>query len=227
MTQPEPAPGAPEETQPIEQAEQSTQAEDVNALPDWAQKLIREARADAAKSRTTAKQTAAEEARKAAYAEIAKKLGLTNEGEEVSQEEMDARLVQAQQEAFQSRVESQMTRLATRLGFDADAAMDSNRFMDDLAAALDEKDDNSPEHIANLDPRSSAFAAELERALTSVLDKHPRFKARRFSGGADNGPREGSGKPEQLTENDLKRMTPQQIEAARVAGKLNDLLGVS
>jgi hypothetical protein len=69
----------------------------------------------------------------------------------------------------------------------------------------------------------------IEDALKDLLSKKPHLAAataKRFQGGADGGARNGT-KVAQLTENDLKSMTPQQIEAARVAGRLNDLLGVS
>jgi hypothetical protein len=59
--QPAPTPGAPEQP-----------TEDITSLPEWAQKQIRDARAEAAKSRTTAKQTAAQEARDQVTAQKAK-----------------------------------------------------------------------------------------------------------------------------------------------------------
>jgi hypothetical protein len=70
---------------------------------------------------------------------------------------------------------------------------------------------------------------ELQQALEDLLAKKPHLaaaKPARFQGGADGGARKGS-KPDQLTEQDLKRMTPQQIDQARLDGRLNDLLGVS
>jgi len=69
----------------------------------------------------------------------------------------------------------------------------------------------------------------IEEALTELLSKKPHLaaaKAPRFQGGADGGARKGS-QVSQLTEQDLKRMTPQQIDKARVDGRLNDLLGIS
>lgn len=69
----------------------------------------------------------------------------------------------------------------------------------------------------------------INEALTDLLSKKPHLAAataKRFQGGADGGARKGSGVA-QLTEQDLKRMTPQQIEKARLSGQLNDLLGVS
>jgi hypothetical protein len=65
-------------------------------------------------------------------------------------------------------------------------------------------------------------------ALTELLAKKPHLgvaKTARFEGGADGGARKGSG-PAQVTEQDLKRMSPEAIEKARIEGRLNDLLGI-
>jgi hypothetical protein len=70
----------------------------------------------------------------------------------------------------------------------------------------------------------------IEDALEALLKKKPHLAAKaesRFTGSADGGARKGSGQPTQLTEQDLKRMTPDQIVDARRKGQLNDLMGVS
>lgn len=70
---------------------------------------------------------------------------------------------------------------------------------------------------------------EIVEALEGLLKKKPHLAAataqKRFAGSADGGARKGS-KPDQLTRDDLKKMTPAQIVAAQDAGRLNDLLGV-
>lgn len=68
----------------------------------------------------------------------------------------------------------------------------------------------------------------IEEALADLLKKKPHLAAtasKRFAGSADGGARKGS-KPDQLTRDDLKKMTPAQIVAAQDAGRLNDLMGV-
>jgi hypothetical protein len=87
--QPAPTPGAPEQP-----------TEDITSLPEWAQKQIRDARAEAAKSRTTAKQTAAQEARDQVTAQIAKALGIGQEGEPVSAEDLAGQIEDAQTAAW-------------------------------------------------------------------------------------------------------------------------------
>jgi hypothetical protein len=63
-------------------------------------------------------------------------------------------------------------------------------------------------------------------ALKDLLEKKPHLAAataKRFQGGADGGARKGS-QVAQLTEQDLKRMSPEQIVEARQKGRLKDLL---
>lgn len=70
----------------------------------------------------------------------------------------------------------------------------------------------------------------IEDALERLLKKKPHLAATaqpRFSGSADGGARKGSGKPTQLTETDLKRMSPDAIVDARRKGQLDELMGVS
>jgi hypothetical protein len=68
----------------------------------------------------------------------------------------------------------------------------------------------------------------IEEALADLLKKKPHLAAtaeKRFAGSADGGARKGS-KPDQLTRQDLKRMTPDQIVKAQADGRLSDLMGV-
>lgn len=68
----------------------------------------------------------------------------------------------------------------------------------------------------------------IEDALADLLKKKPHLAAataKRFQGGADGGARKGS-KPDQLTRDDLKKMTPEQIVKAQDEGRLNELMGV-
>lgn len=70
----------------------------------------------------------------------------------------------------------------------------------------------------------------ITEALEDLLKKKPHLAAtggQRFNGSADGGARKGSGKPAQLTEQDLKRMNPRQIVEAQAKGQLDDLLGVT
>jgi hypothetical protein len=69
----------------------------------------------------------------------------------------------------------------------------------------------------------------VDEALKELLEKKPHLAAataKRFQGGADGGARKGS-QVSQLTEQDLKRMNPEQIVKAREEGRLTDLLGAT
>lgn len=69
----------------------------------------------------------------------------------------------------------------------------------------------------------------INEALAELLKKKPHLaaaKPARFQGGADGGARNGS-QVAQLTEQDLKRMSPEQIVKARIDGRLDNLIGAS
>lgn len=69
---------------------------------------------------------------------------------------------------------------------------------------------------------------QIDEALAKLLKKKPHLAAtagKRFNGSADGGARNGSGKPTQLTEQDLKRMNPHQIVEARSKGQFDELMG--
>lgn len=69
----------------------------------------------------------------------------------------------------------------------------------------------------------------IDEALTELLSKKPHLAAKaekRFAGSADGGARKGS-KPDQLTRQDLKQMTPQQIVKAQEEGRFTDLFADS
>lgn len=72
-------------------------------------------------------------------------------------------------------------------------------------------------------------SSALEAAISDLLTRKPHLAARqsRFDGGADQGGKrdETGGKPRQLTREDIKGMTPEQIDQAHIAGQFADLLG--
>ena len=68
----------------------------------------------------------------------------------------------------------------------------------------------------------------LAEAVADLVKQKPYLAAqggRRFQGTADGGPRKETRKP-QLTRDDAKRMSPEEIETAREAGQFDDLLGI-
>lgn len=70
---------------------------------------------------------------------------------------------------------------------------------------------------------------EIASALEDLVKTKPYLAAqggRRFQGDAGGGSRKDA-RPKQLTEADIKRLTPDQIVKARQDGQLNDLLGIT
>jgi hypothetical protein len=162
MTMPQ-APGAPEGTpseaapgaqppvqqqrqpQPQSQPEPAQQTQDVSQLPDWAQKQLKDLRNEAAKARTTAKQTAAEDARQQLLSEFASKLGLSQDGQptvEGLQQELSSlqeQLASERDNAAAAAYENTVIRVARDVGADAEALLDSDSFYHAVREALGEE----------------------------------------------------------------------------------------
>lgn len=71
--------------------------------------------------------------------------------------------------------------------------------------------------------------AEIADAIEDLLKTKPYLAAQgrqRFQGAGDGGARKGSGGPAQVTEAELDKMTPDQIDKARREGRLDDVMGV-
>ncbi|MFE0270820.1 hypothetical protein ACFWZY_01570 [Streptomyces sp. NPDC058992] len=69
---------------------------------------------------------------------------------------------------------------------------------------------------------------EIAEAIEDLIKNKPYLaaaKATRFQGTGDGGAARKAGRPKQLTERDLKNMTPEQIDKAQEAGQFDDLLG--
>ena len=141
--------------------------QDVSSLPDWAQKLLGDTRAEAAKHRTD-KQSAAQQAQAAQQQRdaVLKALGLKADGsEDIDPAKLTEQIDQYKAVAWENAVESHVVRLAGAVGYDADALLDSNQFL------------NSLEALVNEDPSNSDFRALLEKHLKDFVGKHPKFKS--------------------------------------------------
>lgn len=77
------------------------------------------------------------------------------------------------------------------------------------------------------DPGSPEFRAAVATKMREFVAANPEYAAgpqSRFGAGGDGGPRPDGGAAPQLTEQDLRRMTPEQIVEARLKGQLTDVM---
>lgn len=126
-------PAAPEASPSPQEPQAEQRVED---LPDWAQKVIKEARDDAAKARVNAKQSAADEARKQMAQDIAKTLGIVTDEtpteEQLTPEQLRDLLAGERTTAKMARTELAVYKAAQTPGanFNASALLDSRAFLD-------------------------------------------------------------------------------------------------
>jgi hypothetical protein len=186
-------------------------AETVESLPAWAQKLIRDTREEAASHRTKANTVAAEH--QASLDAIAKALGLKEADDpaaaaKTAAEERDA----ARAEAKQAKVENAVLRMAAKHGAVPEALTDSRSFMAQLDA---------------IDPAAEDFTAKLETAIKAAVEANPALKAAPVVPARSGGPLPPTPPAAgQLTAEDVKAMTPDEVVKAKAEGRLNQLLGV-
>lgn len=71
-------------------------------------------------------------------------------------------------------------------------------------------------------------ADAIDAAIETLLADAPELavKQARFQGGADQGAKGKNAEPSQLTQSDLQKLSPEQINEARRSGRLNKLLGI-
>jgi hypothetical protein len=187
--------------------------EDVASLPEFAQKMIRELRAESAGYRTKA--SSAEQTRQETMDAIAKALGLKGDDDpakaaQTAAEERD----QARAEARQVQRENAVLRAAGKHGADPNALTDSRSFMRALDA---------------IDPAADDFAEQLDAAIAKAVEANPNLKTSAPAPPARSGGPVGGGAPGpgQLTEADLAGMKPDEIVKAKQEGRLNTLLGIT
>ncbi len=115
---------------------QQPERQEVTDLPDWAQKIIKESRDDAAKARVNAKQSAADEARKALAQDIGKVLGLVDDDtpaeDQLTPEQLKDLLQGERTSTKMARTELAVYKAAQGGNFNASALLDSRSFLDSL-----------------------------------------------------------------------------------------------
>lgn len=143
------APGVPADKPETGNADEP---QDVSSLPEWAQKALKKARADAGNARTSAKQQAAQEATTELMAKISKAIGLDTDGEPTVDDlttqlqERQARIDELEAAQTEHSYRDAVRTAAAQAGADAEALMDSSSFRDAVAAELG--DDFTDEELA-------------------------------------------------------------------------------
>jgi hypothetical protein len=139
---------------------------DVASLPKWAQKVITDARAEAAKNRTE-KQTAAQQAQAAAEQRdaVLKAMGLNADGTDVPPDAatLTAQIEQANTVAWASAVELAVYRTAKDI--DTASLLDSRKFVDTL------------DQFVGDDPTTTDFAERLNGHIAAYVEANPQYRA--------------------------------------------------
>lgn len=156
--------GSSSDTQNAAQGDQKGDQKDsgqapqkVEDLPDWAQKVIRDARKDAGDSRTAAKK-----AEQDLVQRLGKSLGLIKDDEPADPAKLTEALTTAQTAQRQAQVELAVYRVAGKHQGDPDALLDSRSFLTKVAA---------------LDPTADDFAAKVEAAVKATVNANPKLRA--------------------------------------------------
>ncbi|HEY9472835.1 MAG TPA: hypothetical protein VIS06_03170, partial [Mycobacteriales bacterium] len=184
--------------------------QDIASLPDWAQTLIRDARSEASKARTSAKANAADQARKEMAQAVAKALGIQTGDEPPDPAQLAAQVEAAKKQAHTAALHLSVYQAAGQTGADPDRLLDSRSFTDSLNGSV------------TAAPGTAEFTTQIADAVKSWTDGHPQFKtagqapAARSSAPITGGPGEGA----PITEEQLRQMTPEQITEALAAGRL-------
>jgi hypothetical protein len=128
------------------------------------QKELKAANADAAKARTNAKKTAADEARSEIVKELGKALGLIQDEKDTPPDPaaLTAQIEKATAAHRSTALELAVYRGAAKAGVDPDAITDSRAFM---------------ASIQDLDPADAGFAKAVTAAMKKAAEDNPKLKA--------------------------------------------------
>ncbi|MBN8883476.1 MAG: hypothetical protein J0H73_14320 [Salana multivorans] len=171
-----------------------SEAENVDQLPAWAQKLIRDTRAEAANHRTKANDATA--AQQQTLDTIATALGLKkDDGQAPTVESLTEQLTtatastqQAQTDARAARVELAVYRAATGHSADPAALLDSRAFLAKLA---------------DLDPADADFQTKIDAAIKAAVDTNPKLKTVQVAARSGNDLTGGTGETRTRTPKSL------------------------
>jgi hypothetical protein len=150
------SPPVPPPPAPVPQPEDGN----VGDLPEWAQRRMAALTAEAAKTRVTAKQNAADEARAQLAQEIGRALGLVDGQPDPAT--LTEQLTAQQESARQARLTLAIYQAAATHGADPAALLDSRAFLDSAAG---------------LDPAAADFGTQIGAAIAAAVAANPRLAA--------------------------------------------------
>lgn len=148
-----------------QQPEQPTEPNRVDELPEWAQKLIRDTRSEAAQHRTA--KNDAETARQTTLDAIAQALGLQSGEQPPDVGVLTADLAAARAESWQRAVDLAVYRTAGNHQADPAALLDSRGFT---------------QRVADLDPDADGFTDRIGEAITAAIAENPRLASHTSTG---------------------------------------------
>ena len=210
-----------------QQAANTEQPNSVDALPDWAQNMVRELREENAKHRNKAK-TAAEEAaqreqeqaqaaREELVQNIASALGLTTDPDD-PQQLLEA--ANSKNSEYEQKVQELTNQVNEYRKADAlDAAIGDRRVNKNLLRAVLAQDNA----YRQIDVNADNFADQVSEAVNKALDANPELvQVTRGQSGIDTSNTKNGDQP--ITREDLKTMSAEDINKAVRDGRLDHLL---
>ena len=160
-TTPPPAPPAPPAS--VEPKPGDGLPTDVDSL----HKMIATLRAESGKERTTAKENAAKEATDELTQKLGKALGIINDGEAPTAEQLTAQATEAQAASKQAAIELAVYRTAPQHGGNPAALTDSRSFLT---------------KVAGLDPTAEEFSTKVTEAAKAAVVENTSLKAAQVAG---------------------------------------------
>ncbi|MDP9185619.1 MAG: hypothetical protein M3O29_08135 [Actinomycetota bacterium] len=180
-------------------------AENVDQLPAWAQKIIRDTRKEAGDNR--AKATTAETNAEARVNAMLEAAGIKTKDEPLDAAKLTEQLSAKDQAIRNLTVERALDKAARRAGADEDL----------LTAVLAHKGS-----LGKLDPTADDFATQLDALVKAEVAGNPKLKAARAAGASGIELSGGTGEQGQITAAQLAHMTAEQIVEADRKGLLRD-----
>ncbi|MFC7880481.1 hypothetical protein ACFUVV_01135 [Streptomyces sp. NPDC057376] len=156
--------GAAKDEKPKPKPPAKKDSDDPAAELERLRKELKQANADAAKARTTAKKNAAEEAKAELVQQMGRALGLIKDDKDEAPDpaKLTAEIERATEAHRETAVELAIYRSAGKHGADPDALTDSRTFL---------------KSIKGLDPSEDGFAKKVSDAIKKAVETNPKLKA--------------------------------------------------